>query len=132
MPITNLNSSSQNKVQLQNESQLPCEDQIKLEAERIKLFLSEKRTTLSVMRTGIAVIMLPMSVITVLLATSKYYDFFGNSHLTIPLVVICVGLFLLGSYLIQRSVFKFWKLDRMIDHLKKNDPIIKKFYEENP
>lgn len=110
---------------------LPCEDQVKFEAEKIKLFLSEKRTTLSVMRTGIAVIMLPMSVMTVLLTTSKYYDFFGNSHLTIPLIVLCVGLFLLGSYLIHRSVLKFWKIDRMIDHLKKHDPIIRKFYEEH-
>lgn len=113
------------------DSKRQCEDQVKFEAERVKLFLSEKRTSLSVLRTGIAVIMLPMSVITVLLTTSNYYDFFGNSHLTIPLILICIGLFVLGSYLILRSVFNLWKLDKIIDHLKKNDPIIHKFYEED-
>ena len=38
----------------------------------IQLLLAEKRTALSSMRTGIAVFALPLSVLSVLVATSKY------------------------------------------------------------
>ena len=41
----------------------------------IQLILAEKRTSLAAMRTGIAVFVLPLSVLSVLVATSKYYDF---------------------------------------------------------
>lgn len=40
----------------------------------VQLLLAEKRTSLAVMRTGIAMLALPLSVISVLIATSKYYD----------------------------------------------------------
>lgn len=42
----------------------------------LQLVLSEKRTALSVLRTGIAIFALPLSVVTVLVATSRYYDVF--------------------------------------------------------
>jgi uncharacterized membrane protein YkgB len=40
----------------------------------VQLVLAEKRTSLAAMRTGIAVFALPLSVLSVLVATSKYYD----------------------------------------------------------
>ena len=40
----------------------------------IQVLLSEKRTALSSMRTGIAVFALPLSVLSVLIATSRYYS----------------------------------------------------------
>ena len=42
----------------------------------VQLLLAEKRTSLSVMRTGIAVLVVPLSVLSLLIATSKYYDIF--------------------------------------------------------
>jgi len=41
--------------------------------DEIELILSEKRTALSTLRTGIAVFALPLSVLSVLVATSSYY-----------------------------------------------------------
>ena len=38
----------------------------------IQLILAEKRTSLAAMRTGIAVFVLPLSVLSVLVATSEY------------------------------------------------------------
>ena len=40
----------------------------------IQLLFTEKRTSLALMRTGIAVLALPLSVLSLLIATSKYYE----------------------------------------------------------
>ena len=40
----------------------------------IQVLLAEKRTALSSLRTGIAVFALPFSVLSVLIATSRYYS----------------------------------------------------------
>jgi len=50
----------------------------------IQLLLAEKRTALSSMRTGIAVFALPLSVLSVLVATSKYYDVLRVLHFLVP------------------------------------------------
>ena len=45
-----------------------------LSINQVQLLLSEKRTALSVMRTGIAVLALPLSIFSALIATSKWYN----------------------------------------------------------
>ena len=45
-----------------------------LSINQVQLLLSEKRTSLSVMRTGIAMLALPLSIFSALIATSKYYE----------------------------------------------------------
>jgi uncharacterized membrane protein YidH (DUF202 family) len=95
---------------------------------RIQLILAEKRTTLAVMRTGIGVFTLPLSVITVLVATSRYYDVLETYHLLVPLLGICVGLIVLGIYLVHRSVRRIRKQDAMISRIKQQDPGLAEFY----
>lgn len=85
----------------------------------VQLLLAEKRTSLSTMRTGIAVLVLPLSVLSVLIATSKYYDVLQVMHLIIPLLVICVVLVLLGSYLIIRAMIRMRHHDSLILQLKR-------------
>jgi len=85
----------------------------------VQLILAEKRTSLSTMRTGIAVLVLPLSVLSVLIATSKYYDVFQVMHLIIPLLVICGVLVFLGSYLIIRAMIRMRHHDRLILQLKR-------------
>ena len=58
----------------------------------VQLLLAEKRTSLSTMRTGITVFVLPLSVLSVLIATSKYYDVFKVMHFLVPLLVINAAL----------------------------------------
>ena len=67
---------------------------------RVQLLLAEKRTSLAALRTGIAIFTLPLSVTTVLVTTSRYYNFIENLHYLIPLLVLCVLLVTVGTYLI--------------------------------
>ena len=95
---------------------------------RIQLVLAEKRTSLAVMRTGIGVFTLPLSVVTVLVATSRYYDFLETFHLLVPLLGICAGLVVLGIYLVHRSVRRIRKQEAMINKIKQQDPGLAEFY----
>ena len=84
-----------------------------------QLVLAEKRTSLAVMRTGITVFVIPLSVLGVLVATSRYYDILHVLPLFIPLLVLCVGLLALGSFLIMRSLLRLRHHDKIINGLKK-------------
>ncbi len=86
----------------------------KSEATRMQVILAKKRTSLAVLRTGISVFTLPLSVTTVLIATSKYYDFARNLHYLIPLLVLCVFLSVLGFYLCIRSMRAIQLQDRQL------------------
>ncbi|UCC80970.1 MAG: hypothetical protein JSW64_06325 [Candidatus Zixiibacteriota bacterium] len=77
----------------------------------MQLIFSEKRTALSLLRTGITVLLLPLSVLTVLVATSRYYDIAKAWVVAIPLAILCLGLFVLGIYLIIRSAKQIRKSD---------------------
>ena len=94
---------------------------------RIQLILAEKRTSLAVMRTGIVVFTLPMSVMTVLIATSRYYDFLEAYHLLIPLLVLCAGLVVFAVYLVHRSIVRIRKQDVLIHKIKEQDHRIADF-----
>ena len=95
---------------------------------RIQLILAEKRTSLAIMRTGIGVITLPLSVVTVLIATSRNYDFLEAYHLLVPLLTMCAGLVVLAVYLIHRSILRIWRQDAMIRKIKREDPALAEFY----
>ncbi|MCP4200057.1 MAG: hypothetical protein GY762_23190 [Proteobacteria bacterium] len=85
----------------------------------VQLVLAEKRTSLAQLRTGITVFAFPLSVLSVLIATSKYYEVKDILGLFIALMVLCIGLAVLGTYLVQRSVTKIRHHDQVIARLKK-------------
>lgn len=95
----------------------------------VQLLLAEKRTSLSTMRTGITVFVLPLSVLSVLIATSKYYDILQVMHLIIPLLAICVALVLLGSYLIIRAMIRMRHHDSLILQLKRKHRWISEYVD---
>lgn len=97
--------------------------------EEVQLLLAEKRTSLSVLRAGIAVLALPMSVISFLIVTSRYYNVFHTLHLLIPLSVLCLGLSIYGAYLIIRSEVKMKKYDHHIQQIKMQYSTIGKLIE---
>src|SRR6266699_4452274 len=70
----------------------------------IQVLLAEKRTALSSLRTGIAVFALPLSVLSVLIATSRYYNIGAVIPLLVPLLLLNLGLIVLGSWLISRAI----------------------------
>jgi len=95
----------------------------------VQLILAEKRTSLSTMRAGITVFVLPLSVLSVLIATSKYYDIFQVMHLIVPLLIICAALVVLGSYLIIRSIIRIRHQENLILQLKRKHMWISKYID---
>lgn len=97
------------------------EDELVLVGE-VQLLLAEKRTSLSVIRTGIAVFALPLSIVSVLIATSKLYDPERNLHLLVPVLVACSFLFVIGGYLMVRGIVRIRHYDRLLHELRTRDP----------
>src|SRR5437667_903507 len=85
----------------------------------IQVLLAEKRTALSALRTGIAIFALPLSVLSVLIATSRYYDVLKVLHFLVPLLVLNVALIGLGAYLIIHAIVRIRRYDRHIQELKR-------------
>lgn len=95
----------------------------------VQLLLAEKRTSLAAMRTGIAVFALPLTVMSVLIATSKYYDIVHVMHLLVPLLILCGALVLLGSYLIIRSIIRLHHHDKHISEIKRRNRAVAEFID---
>src|SRR5438067_13512106 len=95
----------------------------------VQLILAEKRTALSSLRTGIAVFVLPLSVLSLLIATSRYYDSARVIPLIVPLMVLNAALICLGSYLIIHSMRRIHRYDRLVRDLKREHSIIADFID---
>lgn len=93
----------------------------------IQLILAEKRTALASMRTGIAVFALPLSVLSALIATSKYYNVEHVIHFLLPLLVLNLDLIVLGCYLVIHSMARLRHYDGLIKTLKKEHSAIAEF-----
>ena len=85
----------------------------------LQLVLSEKRTSLSAMRTGIAIFAFPLSVLSVLIATSRYYETTAVLHWLVPLLLLNGGLVALGTYLIVTAIRRIRHYNQLIDEFKR-------------
>jgi uncharacterized membrane protein YidH (DUF202 family) len=83
----------------------------------IQVLLAEKRTALSSLRTGIAIFALPLSVLSVLIATSRYYSFEKVMPLLIPLLLLNLGLVVLASWLVYISIHRIRHYEHRIREL---------------
>ena len=95
----------------------------------MQLLLAEKRTSLAMMRTGIAVLALPLSIFSVLIATSKYYDVRHVLHFLVPLGILNFALIVLGVYLIIYSIIRMRNYDRLIHEIKLKYSVIREFID---
>src|SRR6266566_10161864 len=95
----------------------------------IQVLLSEKRTALSSLRTGIAIFALPLSVLSVLIATSRFYSMGKVLPLLVPLLLLNLGLVVLGSWLIYRSIRHLHRYDHRIRELTKKYQSIADFVD---
>ncbi len=96
----------------------------------VQLILAEKRTALAALRTGIAVFALPMSLLGLLITTSKYYVISDVLVFLIPLLILCGILSILGAYLIIRSLKRISRYDHIIVKLKRSHPILREIIDE--
>jgi hypothetical protein len=85
----------------------------------VQLLLSEKRTALSTMRNGIAVFAFPLSVLSILIATSRWYQLREVMQWRVPWLLLNLGLIGLGIYLIARAFQWIHHYDRLIDGFKR-------------
>lgn len=88
----------------------------------LELVLAEKRTALSVLRTGLAVTALPMTVVSFLIVTSRSYDPGSVLHLIAPLLLACLGLFALGITMVGRALLRLRHHDRVLREIKEQLP----------
>jgi uncharacterized membrane protein YidH (DUF202 family) len=95
----------------------------------IQVLLAEKRTALASLRTGIAVFALPLSVLSVLIATSRYYSIGKVMPLLVPLLLLNFGLVVLGSWLIYRSIHRIHHFEHRIRELSQKYRSIAEFIE---
>tara|TARA_R110001592_G_scaffold246577_1_gene508456 strand:- start:5600 stop:5953 length:354 start_codon:yes stop_codon:yes gene_type:complete len=84
----------------------------------IQVILAEKRTSLSTLRTGIAVFALPLSVLSVLIATSRLYEVSAVMHWLFPLLILTIGLVALGIYLVTTAIRRIQHFNRLLDDFK--------------
>lgn len=92
-----------------------------------QLILAEKRTSLAVLRTGIAVCALPLSLTTFLIATSRYWETSEVLHLLLPLSLVNIGVFTFGAYLAIRAMTRIRREDAILAELKASHPALSRF-----
>lgn len=95
----------------------------------IQVLLSEKRTALSSLRTGIAVFALPLSVLSVLIATSRYYNVVSVMPFLVPLLLLNLCLVGLGFWLIYHAIRHIHHYDRVIQTLRQKYRSIAEFVD---
>ena len=95
----------------------------------IQVLLAEKRTALASLRTGIAVFALPLSVLSALIATSRYYSMEKVLPLLLPLMLLNLGLVVLGCWLVLRSIRRIHHFERRIKELSEKYRSIAQFIE---
>ncbi len=90
----------------------------RLTVDKVELLLAEKQTALALLRSSIAVLALPLCVITVLLVTSSYYHFERVLVLALLPLGLCAGLIGLGISLLLRALRELHRLDQRIEAIK--------------
>ena len=86
--------------------------------QEMQLLLAEKRTALSMLRTGIAIFAFPLAVLSVLISTSRMYELHAVMHWLLPLLLLNLGLIALAVYLIVHALRRLRHYNRLIDVLK--------------
>lgn len=79
----------------------------------IRTLDAEKRTHLAGLRTGIGILTIPFSLLTILIATSNYYSIHEVIVYVLVLVFGIIFLSLIGSYLVVRNLMKIRSTDRL-------------------
>jgi uncharacterized membrane protein YidH (DUF202 family) len=95
----------------------------------IQVLLAEKRTALAALRTGIAVFALPLSVLSALIATSRYYSMEKVLPLLLPLLLLNLGLVVLGCWPVFPSIHRIHHYEHRIRELSQKYRSIGEFIE---
>jgi uncharacterized membrane protein YciS (DUF1049 family) len=95
------------------------EDRDNLIADEILLFLQEKRTILITIRIALGTIMVQISLLSFLIATSRFYQWIEVMHLLVPFVVMNLIVLGIAGYFLVGSLIQLHRLERQIVRYKK-------------
>ncbi len=95
-----------------------------------QLVLAEKRTHLAMLRTGIAIVALPMSIVSFLVATSRFYDFGENLHYLIPLFVMNMLLSCIGIYMAVQALVRLRQDGKLLQNLKLKNRLLSSLMDD--
>ena len=99
---------------------------------QVQILLAEKRTSLALLRTGIAVSLVPLSIWTVLIATSRMWDLFQVLPFLVPVLLIALVLLAVGLRLVVHSLKHLAHVDRKLEELReKSEALQALLYEEH-
>lgn len=96
----------------------------RLVMQEVQLLLAEKRTSYALLRTGITVSLVPLSLWTVLLATSQFWNALDALWFVIPFAVGSALLFLLGVYLVSHALLHIAHTEHVIAGLRRSDTLL--------
>lgn len=96
----------------------------KLVMSECQLLLAEKRTSFALLRTGVTVSLVPLSLWSVLIATSKLWSVWDVWWILGPLMIFLVALFVLGIYLIFHAMQHLAHTDRVMMGLRHSDTLL--------
>ena len=92
----------------------------------IRTLDAEKRTHLAELRTGIGILTIPMSLLTILIATSNYYSVDTVLSFIVGLVIGIIALFTVGAYLVIRALKKLKTTENLRDSIDDITRLIEK------
>jgi len=100
------------------------EDVDTLIVEEILVLLQEKRTALRMVRIGISAVIAEITILGLLIATSRYYKWIEVMHLWIPFVLLNLIVLALAGYFIFGSLIHIHRLDRQVLRFKKSHGVL--------
>lgn len=96
----------------------------KLVMSEVQLLLAEKRTSFALLRTGVTVGLVPLSIVSLLIATSRLWNVWDVWWLLIPLALVLALLMGLGGYLILHALHHLAHSDRVLMGLRASDTLL--------
>jgi uncharacterized membrane protein YidH (DUF202 family) len=97
--------------------------------DEVNLLLSEKRTALSLLRTGIAIFSIPLSIGSLLIATSQLYQPENILFLLVPVLGGCTLLVLVALWLIINALIKLRRVDKALEGITGKNPFLRKLVD---
>ena len=103
---------------------MPHSEQLLLQ--KIQVILAEKRTLFSILRTGMAVITLPLTVIVFMVATREYHSVLNYIWISIFLIAALLTISFSGIFITLQSFKKIKKLNHLIMEIERENKDIDK------
>lgn len=117
-------------------AQAPAEAKKALKVEQsmfigeVQLLLAEKRTAYALLRTGVTVSLVPLSVWTALIATSRLWNPFAVWWLLAIVMLFTGSLLVLGVWLITHALHHASHADAAIGKLREGDTVLERLLLE--